>query len=39
MDIGELVRILEVEPLIVPVAVPVPEPEETPMAEPAEAQT
>jgi hypothetical protein len=39
MDIGEFVRILEVEPLIVPVAVPGPVPEETPIAEPAEAQT
>jgi hypothetical protein len=37
MDIGEFVRILEVEPLIVPATVPVPVPEEAPVAEPQEA--
>jgi hypothetical protein len=38
MDIGEFVRILEVEPLIVPTTAPVPVPEETPVVEPEEAQ-
>jgi len=38
MDIGEFVRILEVEPLIVPATVPVLVPEETPVLEPEEVQ-
>jgi hypothetical protein len=38
MDIGELQRVLQIEPLVVPVpeVLPIPAPNEAPVAEPAD---